>query len=78
MIIVDIIGWIGAVLIVGAYALNIQGKLHSDSLPYILANLIGGICFIINTLYLKAYPSAAVNIIWVIIALFAIIRKRKV
>jgi hypothetical protein len=77
MIMIDIIGWVGAILIVGAYGLNIQGKLHSDSKMYIFANLLGGICFIINTLYLKAYPSAAVNVVWVFIALYALMKTKK-
>ncbi len=73
---VEIVGWIGSVLIVGSYFLNMQGKLDSKDIRYILANLFGGICFIINTYAHDAYPSVAVNIIWVIIAIFAIFRKK--
>jgi len=36
---VEIIGWIGAVLITGAYFLNINGKLSSSSPVYIISNL---------------------------------------
>lgn len=74
--IVEIIGWIGAVLIVGAYYLNISGKLKSTSSAYIICNLIGGVFFIINTYAHKAYPSVLVNVIWVIIALAAILKKK--
>lgn len=73
---IEIVGWIGSLLIVGSYFLNIQGKLDSKDKKYIWANLVGGFCFIINTYAHKAYPSVAVNIIWVIIALAAIIRKK--
>lgn len=73
---IEIIGWIGSVLIVGSYFLNIQGKLDSKDSRYIWANLLGGVCFIINTYAHHAYPSVAVNIVWVIIALFAIFRKK--
>lgn len=73
---VEIIGWISSLLIVGAYFFNIQGKLSSDDKRYIWANLIGGIGFIINTVHHHAYPSAMVNVVWVIIALGAIIRKK--
>ncbi len=58
---VNIIGWIASVLIVGAYFLNIRGKLSAQSKWYILANLVGGLFFIVNTIYLKAYPSAPVS-----------------
>lgn len=74
---VEIIGWIGAVLIIGAYYLNINGKLKSSSVLYILSNLIGGIFFTINTLVHQAYPSMIVNIIWVIIAVAALFKKDK-
>jgi hypothetical protein len=75
-LLIEIVGWIGSILIVGSYYLNIQGKLDSKDSKYIWANLIGGICFIINTYAHHAYPSVAVNIVWVIIALFAIFRNK--
>lgn len=75
-ILIEIVGWIGSVLIVGSYLLNIQGKLEAKDVRYIWANLIGGVCFIVNTYAHKAYPSVAVNIIWVLIAIFAIFRKK--
>jgi hypothetical protein len=74
--VVEIIGWIGAVLIVGSYFLNINGKLQSSSGTYIISNLLGGIFFTINTLVHHAYPSMIVNIIWVIIAVAAVFKKR--
>lgn len=74
---IEIIGWIGAVLIVGAYFLNINGKLKSSSTVYIISNLIGGIFFTINTLVHQAYPSMIVNIIWVFIAVAALLKKEK-
>lgn len=75
---VEIIGWIGAVLIVGAYYLNISGKIKSTSAWYIVSNLLGGIFFTINTLVHHAYPSMIVNIIWVFIAIAALLKKEKV
>lgn len=73
---IEILGWIGAVLVVGSYYVNINGKLKSTSPTYIICNLLGGIFFTINTLVHKAYPSMVVNIIWVIIAIAAIIKKK--
>ena len=76
-IFIEVIGWIGAVLIVGAYFLNINGKLSSRSVIYIISNLVGGIFFTINTLVHHAYPSMLVNIIWVLIAIAALMKKDK-
>lgn len=75
-IFVEVIGWVGAVLIVGAYSLNIFGVWKTSSLQYILCNLIGGFFFVINTFVHTAYPSMIVNIIWVIIAVSALFKKR--
>jgi hypothetical protein len=74
---IEIIGWIGSVLIVGAYFLNINGKLKSTSRVFIISNLVGGIFFTINTFVHQAFPSMIVNIIWVIIAAAALIKKNK-
>jgi len=75
-IFIEIIGWIASVLIVGAYFLNIRGKLSAQSTPYILANLVGGAFFIANTIWHGAYPSALVNVVWVIIALVSLFQLR--
>jgi len=74
---IETIGWIGAVLIVGAYFLNITGRLKSSSAIYIISNLLGGVFFTINTLVHQAYPSMIVNIIWVLIAISALLKKDK-
>jgi hypothetical protein len=62
---IDVIGWIGSIMVVLAYGLNILNKLASDSLPYFLLNIGGSGCLIANTIYHHAIPSAVVNIIWV-------------
>lgn len=74
---IEIIGWIASLLIVGSYALNITGKLPASSKTYVLANIIGGVFFVVNTYYHQAYPSMFVNVIWVIIAIYMISKKKK-
>lgn len=69
---IDVIGWIGALLVVVAYALISFKKVEGNSLKYQLLNIFGGICLIVNTYYYGAIPSTLVNVIWVIIAVFAI------
>ena len=75
-LLIEMLGWIASVLIVGSYALNITGKLHASSKTYVLANIIGGIFFVVNTYYHQAYPSMFVNVIWVIIAIYMISKKK--
>ena len=76
-ILIEMLGWIASVLIVGSYALNITGKLPASSKIYVLANIIGGVFFVVNTYFHKAYPSMFVNVVWVIIAIYMISKKKK-
>lgn len=81
---VDILGWSGALLILTGYALISVGKVEGNSLVYQLLNIFGSIFLTVNTFYYGAIPSSLVNIIWAIIAVFAIFsiarkwRKREV
>jgi hypothetical protein len=76
---VEIAGWAGAVLILGAYALLSAGKLTGRSLTYQLMNVVGAAGFIINGWWHRALPSAALNVLWLLIGAFAswrILKKR--
>jgi hypothetical protein len=75
-LLIEILGWIASVLIVGSYAFNISGKLSTDSKWYVWANIIGGLFFVINTYFHQAYPSMVVNIIWVFIAIIMILKRK--
>lgn len=75
-LLIEMLGWIASVLIVGSYALNITGKLAASSKIYVLANIIGGVFFVVNTYFHKAYPSMFVNVVWVIIAIYMISKKK--
>jgi hypothetical protein len=74
--VIDLIGWIGSALVVIAYALNIYKKLDATSVTYYILNIFGSACLILNTLYHQAIPSAVVNMIWIIIAIIAMIKKK--
>lgn len=73
-LIVDGIGWIGAVELISAYALISYKKVDADSALFQWLNLTGSIFLIINTYYYHAYPSTIVNVFWLFIAFFALLR----
>lgn len=73
---IETLGWTGSLLVLIAYALNMNKKLPADSLTYYLLNILGSALLIINTAYHHAFPSMAVNIIWVIIPVVTIVRQR--
>ncbi|MEM9856719.1 MAG: hypothetical protein AAF843_05170 [Bacteroidota bacterium] len=76
-LIIDILGWIGSMEVILAYALISSHKTTSKSLVYQLLNFTGGTFLVINTVYYGAYPSATINIVWLIIAFIAIINIYK-
>jgi hypothetical protein len=76
-LLIEIVGWAGSILIVGAYALNLNGKLEATNLKYIWANIIGAIFFMINSYSHGAMPSVVVNIVWIGFAINTILQLRK-
>ena len=68
----DIIGWIGAVSLIGAYMLVSSGVVSAQSYTYQIMNIIGGGGLLVLGLTRKAYPSVATNIMWVVIGIIAI------
>lgn len=71
-LVVDLIGWAGALVLLTAYTLVSTKKVQGDARSYQLLNLFGGAFLIVNTLYYGAYPSSLVNLVWVTIALITI------
>ncbi|MEM1218176.1 MAG: hypothetical protein AAGH79_04660 [Bacteroidota bacterium] len=67
MLLIDILGWIGSIFLVGAYWLVSKNRITAQSKPYQTLNVLGSILLTINTVYYGAYPSSAVNIIWIFI-----------
>jgi len=74
---VDITGWIGAVLILGAYGLVSTGKLQARSALYQWMNILGAAGLIINSGWMGAWPSAGLNVVWLGIAVYALRRNRR-
>ena len=76
---VEIAGWAGATLILLAYLLLSAGRLTGQSLVYQGMNVVGAAGFVINGWWHGAIPSAALNVLWLLIGAIAswrIISKR--
>ena len=70
---------LGAVLILLAYLLLSAGRMTGQSLTYQAMNVVGAAGFVINGWWHGAIPSAALNVLWLLIGAIAswrIIRKR--
>ena len=76
---VEIAGWTGAALILGAYLLLSMGRLTGQSALYQGMNVAGAAGFIVNGWWHGAVPSAVLNVIWMMIggvALWRIARRK--
>jgi len=76
-LLVDIIGWIGMVLLLGAYTLLTLKKLRGDGWIYQLMNLFGGISVAVNSAYYGAIPVAVLNTAWFLIGIYGFVSARK-
>ena len=71
---IEAIGWVGALLILLAYALLSAGKLTGRSPLYQWMNVFGAAGFMVNGWWHGALPSAALNVVWMMIGGFALWR----
>jgi hypothetical protein len=72
-LLIEILGWMGSLLIVTVYGLNSYQKIKSDSLLFYALNILGGIFLIVYSVNKAAYANTFVNIVWVVIAIPALI-----
>jgi hypothetical protein len=75
---VDCAGWSAALLILGAYGLISSGKMQARSALYQWMNIIGALGFIINSGWNGAWPSVGLNVVWLGIAVVALLRNRRI
>lgn len=73
---IDGVGWLGAGLLLVAYAFVSFRKLRADSLWYQSMNGLGSLFLVVNTFYYRAFPSTFVNVVWITIAIAAAVRMK--
>lgn len=73
-ILIEVLGWLGSVMVLAAYGLNSYQKIKSDSWKFLTLNIVGGIFLIIYTIVKEAYANTFINIAWVVIAIPAFIK----
>ncbi|WP_248959523.1 CBU_0592 family membrane protein [Sphaerisporangium perillae] len=73
-LLIDILGMLGAGVLLYAYAMLSTRRMSGDSLAYQLLNLGGAIALMINSACHLAWPSAVLNLIWCGIGILALWR----
>ena len=71
--ILEMVGWYGTIAIIGAYAMTSFSLITPDNLVYQLLNLTGAIGIVAISFYKKTYQPGVLNIIWAVVASFAIL-----
>jgi hypothetical protein len=69
---IEVIGWVAAALMLSAYLLLTAGKVSGRSRFYQWLNVLSGAGFIINSGWNGAYPSAFINVVWMMIGLYGV------
>ena len=75
---IQIAGWVGTFFIVFAYFLVSYKKVDGDSKIYQAMNLLGAIGVGVNVFHQHAWPAVALQIVWGIIAIIALVKRQKV
>jgi len=74
---VDVLGWAGAASLLLAYGLTSAGRLPPEGARFQTLNLFGAVALTVNSAYHSAWPSAALNIVWIGIGVAALVRGRR-
>jgi hypothetical protein len=74
-LLIDILGWIGSILYLLAYALVSMKKTEGDSSLYQGLNILAGSLVVVYTLSLGAYATTGLNAVWIAIGLVTLGRK---
>ena len=73
-VVVDSAGWIGAAVLLAAYALVSAGRIPGRSVAFQALNLVGAAGLLANSAFHGAWPSSALNLIWLVLGLHAVAR----
>ncbi|AHM61136.1 hypothetical protein D770_14410 [Flammeovirgaceae bacterium 311] len=68
------IGWTGAAFSLSAFSLNSLNIISSQSLEYLLMNIIGCFFLIIYAVFKRAHASWVLNSIWLLMTAVALVR----
>ncbi|UII32775.1 hypothetical protein LVD17_02875 [Fulvivirga ulvae] len=71
----ELIGWFGAITFIVAYFLLSIKVIRGTGILYHVLNAVGGLCLVINAVYLRDNPTFVVNLVWMLIAIVATVRN---
>jgi hypothetical protein len=72
---IEVIGWTGALMVLFAYGLVSSERMAARSWGYQLLNVGGAVGLVINSSWNGAIPSAVLNLIWIGIGIYTLMRR---
>jgi hypothetical protein len=76
-LVIEIAGWVAAGVLLAAYALLSHGRLHSRGSPFQALNVAGSLVVGVNSLAHEAWPSASVNLVWLVIGVATLVATHR-
>lgn len=73
-VILELVGWVGAAASLSAFSLNSLNIIGSQSILYLVLNIIGCFFLILYAFFKKAYASWVLNSIWLLITILALVK----
>ena len=70
----EAIGWVGAIFSLSAFSLNSLNMIGSQSIEYLVMNIIGCFFLILYAAFKKAHASWVLNSIWLLMTAVALVR----
>jgi hypothetical protein len=70
----ELIGWYGVIALLGAYGALSFGYIVSDSVLFQTLNATGALGIVIDALAQKNWQPAVLNIVWGLVAVFALVK----
>jgi hypothetical protein len=71
---IDVVGWLGVVVLLLAYWMVSTKRMEGSGIAFQLLNIAGAAALIVNSLYYGALPSVGVNVAWIAIGSYALVR----
>jgi hypothetical protein len=75
-VLVELVGWIGALLILRAYGLLTARRATAESASYQWMNAAGSAGLIVNAVWNGAFPTAFLNVVWLGITFYSLTKAR--
>jgi hypothetical protein len=75
-LLIQICGWVGMALVIGAYYQVSAKKLDPAGRTYQLLNIIGSVGVGVNVFHQQAWPAVALQVVWGAIGIAALVRLK--